>query len=173
MIFLEKRRMRGIRNAGLVGLLGVIGLAACDLQGRPPVLPETDSLAAWFGEGTETKLNGNVLEIHGTVDTEFFRRGGSLWEKSSPYFYLFNVKIRDIVAQYPDLAAVRAIASDESGDEVGRAMLHTRSLNEYEWRNALALASLAQREGSQNLRHIAALIRFGEEHTEYSYRERD
>lgn len=164
--------MRGIRNAALVGISLMMGLAACDLQGRPPVLPETDSLSAWFGEGTETRLNGNVLEIHGTVDTEFFRRGGSLWERSSPYFYLFNVKIRDVVASYPDLAAVRAIAYDGSGDEVARAMLHTRSLNEYEWRNAIALASLAQREGSQNLRHIDALIRFGEEHTEYAYRER-
>jgi hypothetical protein len=164
--------MRGIRNAVLVGISMMIGFSGCDLQGRPPVLPETDSLAAWFGEGTETRLNGNVLEIHGTVDTEFFRRGGSLWERSSPYFYLFNVKIRDIVASYPDLAAVRAVAYDESGDEVGRAMLHTRSLNEYEWRDAIALASLAQREGSQNLRHIDALIRFGEEHTEYAYRER-
>lgn len=164
--------MRGIRNAVLVGMSVMIGSAGCDLQGRPPVLPETDSLAAWFGEGTETRLNGNVLEIHGIVDTEFFRRGGSLWERSSPYFYLFNVKIRDIVASYPDLAAVRAVAYDESGDEVARAMLHTRSLNEYEWRDAIALASLAQREGSQNLRHIDALIRFGEEHTEYTYRER-
>lgn len=114
-------------------------------------------------------MNGNVLEIRGRVDPEYLRRGGSLWRQSSPYFYLFNVRIRDVLADHPDLAAVRAITLDGSGDQVARATLLARELNEYEWRDALALASLAQREGTENLRHIAALIRFGEEKTEYEY----
>lgn len=146
-----------------------LAITGCRGADRAPVLPEPDSIAAWFGEGTEARMNGNVLEIRGRVDPEYLRRGGSLWRQSSPYFYLFNVRIRDVVADHPDLAAVRAITLDGSGDEVARATLLARELNEYEWRDALALASLAQREGTENLRHIAALIRFGEEKTEYEY----
>lgn len=156
--------------AMVVGLFGAAALAACEPEAREPVLPEPDSVAAWFGDVAEARLNGNVLEIHGRVDPEFLRRGGSLWRQSSPYFYIFNVKIRDVLTEYPDVAAVRAITHDGSGDEVARATLHARTLNEYEWREAVALSSLAQREGTESPRHVAALIRFGEEHTEYEYR---
>lgn len=162
------------KNARLFGRLAgtalVIGLVGCGPGDRAPVLPEPDSVSAWFGEGTEARLSGNVLEIRGSVDPEFLRRGGSLWRQSSPYFYLFNVKIRDVLTDYPELAAIRAITHDGSGEEVARATLHARTLNEYSWRTAVALASLAQREGTESPRHLAALIRFGEEHTEYEYR---
>jgi hypothetical protein len=147
----------------------MLAVAGCAEPDRDPVLPEPDSVAAWFGEGTEAQLNGNVLEIRGTIDPEYLRRGGSLWRQSSPYFYLFNVRVREVLTEYPDLAAVRAVTFDGNGDEVARATLLARALNEYEWRDALALASLAQREGTENLRHISALIRFGEEKTEYEY----
>lgn len=159
-------RWRSIAAAVAVAL----ALIGCGDAAREPVLPEPDSVAVWFGEGTEAELSGNVLEIRGVVDPDYLRRGGSLWRRSSPYFYLFNPRIRDVLTEYPDLAAVRAITFDGSGGEVARATLHARALNEYEWRDALALASLAQREGTQNLRHIDALIRFGEEKTEYGYR---
>lgn len=141
----------------------------CESGAREPVLPQPESVEAWFGEAAEVRLNGNVLEIHGTVDPEYLRRGGSLWRQSSPYFYLFNVKIREVLREYPDLAAVRAVTYDGSGDEVARATLHTRTLNEYQWRDAVALTSLAQREGTASPRRVAALARFGEEHTEYEY----
>ena len=150
-------------------LLVTLALIGCSEASREPVLPEPGSVATWFGEGTEARLSGNVLEIRGAVDPEYLRRGGSLWRRSSPYFYLFNPRIRDVLTEYPDLAAVRAITLDGSGEEVARATLHARSLNEYEWRDALALATLAQREGTEHLRRIDALIRFGEEKTEYRY----
>lgn len=158
----------------LVGTLASAALLAATVGGcgdseREPVLPEPDSVVGWFGESADARLNGNVLEIRGTVDPEFLRRGGNLWRQASPYFYIFNVKIRDVLTEYPDLAAVRAITVDGSGDEVARATLHSRALNEYEWRDAVALTSLAQREGTESPRRLAALIRFGEEHTEYEY----
>lgn len=145
-------------------------LLGCSDAEREMVLPAPDSVAAWFGDGTEARLSGNVLEIRGEVDPDYLRRGGSLWRRSSAYFYLFNPQIRDVLTEYPDLAAVRAITFDGDRGEVARATLHARALNEYEWRDAIALASLAQREGTQHLRHIDALIRFGEEKTEYEYR---
>lgn len=154
----------------VMGLFAATAVAGCEPGAREPVLPEPDSVSAWFGEVAEARLNGNVLEIRGRIDPEFLRRGGSLWRQSSPYFYIFNVKIREVLTEYPDVAAVRAITHDGSGEEVARATLHTRSLNEYEWREAVALSSLAQREGTASPRHVAALVRFGEEHTEYEYR---
>ena len=161
-----------MKRWGTIALMGVLTvLAACGRAEREPVLPEPDSIAAWFGDETETRMNGNVLEIHGKVDPEFLRRGGSLWARSSPYFFLFNVKVRETLESYPDLAAVRAITYDSSGKELARATVKARELNEYEWRDALALASLAQREGTQSPRHIAALVRFGEEKIEYEYQD--
>lgn len=162
--------MTGRWMAMAAAFTATLALIGCGEAERESVLPEPDSVAAWFGEGTEARLSGNVLEIRGEVDPEFLRRGGSLWRRSSPYFYLFNPRVRDVLTEYPDVAAVRAITFDGSGGEVARATLHARALNEYEWRDALALASLAQREGTQHLRHIDALIRFGEEKTEYEYR---
>lgn len=161
--------MTGRWTIALVGVITV--LTACGRGESEPVLPEPSSIAAWFGDETETRMNGNVLEIHGTVESEFLRRGGSLWARSSPYFFLFNVKIRETLKQYPDLAAVRAVTYDASGNEVARATIHAASLNEYEWRDAVALASRAQREGTRSPRYVGALLRFGEEHTEHEYRD--
>lgn len=159
-----------MKAAVLLGAaMGLVG--GCEPRHADPVLPPPDSVAAWFGEGTEARLRGNVLEIRGRLDTEFLRRGGSLWARSSPYFYLFNVHIREVASRYEGLAAIRAITFDEDGEELARATLRTGEMNEYEWRDGVALASLAQREGTENLRHMSALIRFGEEKTEYEYRE--
>lgn len=159
---------RSIRWIPLL-VLALVGAGACEEVEDPPMFPEPEAVEAWFGEGTAVAMRGNVLEIRGTIDPEFLRRGGSLWRQSSPYFYLFNVKIREILTEYPDVAAVRAITTDAAGDEVARATLHARALHEYEWRDAVALTSLAQREGTESPRHVAALLRFGEEHTEYEY----
>lgn len=156
-------------GAVLVGMALMAALSGCERGEREPVLPAPDSVAAWFGAGTEARLSGNVLEIRGTMDPEFLRRGGSLWAQSGPFFYLFTVRVRDLLVDYPDLAAVRAVTLTPAGEEVARATLASRGLNEYEWREALALASLAQTEGTDNLRRIDALIRFGEEKTEYRY----
>ena len=138
---------------------------------REPLLPESDSVAAWFGAGTEVRLSGNVVEIRGEIDPEYLRRGGEIWKRSGPYFYLFNVHIRDLLLAYPDLAAVRAIAVGPDGAELARAMLHRDELSEIQWKEALARASLAQTQGTDRPRLIEELIRYGEDHTEFRYAE--
>lgn len=160
--------MRGLVSAGMVVLFLLSG-ACSDRGAREPVLPAPDSVVTWFGERTTARLSGNVLEIRGEIDAEFLRRGGRIWERSGPYFYLFNIHIRDILLAYPDLAAVRAITVSPDGRELARAMLHRDELSEIQWKEALARGSLAQTQGTDNPRRIEELIRYGEEHTEFSY----
>lgn len=154
----------------LVGTL-VLGLAllGCGTAEREWVLPAPEEAAGWFGEGTEARLSGNVLELRGTVDPDFLRRGGRIWQRSGPYFYLFNVHVQALLRDYPDLAAVRAVALTEEGEELARATLLRGELSEIQWREALARTSLAQTQGTDNPRRIEELIRYGEDHTEFSY----
>ncbi len=133
------------------------------------VLPEAAGAAEWFGEDVEARIDGNVLEIRGEMDPEHLRRGGQIWARSGPYFYLFNVHVQRLLESYPDLAAVRAVTVDADGKEVARAMLHREELNPVRWKEALARTSLAQRDGTASPRTVERLIRFGEEHTEFEY----
>lgn len=151
--------------------IGVSALGAGCGRGEAtePVLPPADSTAAWFGEGTEVRHSGNVLEIRGEIDPDFLRRGGTIWERSGPYFYLFNVRVRDLLRDYPDLAAVRAVTVAPDGRELARALLHRDELSSVQWKEALARASLAQTKGTESPRRIEELIRYGEDHTEFSY----
>lgn len=153
-------------------LLAALLLTACEERGPEDwVLPDPAASAAWFGEGTEAEIRGNLLEIRGTLSEDFLRRGGSIWAESGPYFYLFNVHVRDLLVEYPDLAAVRAITYSEAGEELARATLHRSALSEIQWREALARASLAQTEGTEKPQRVVELIRYGEEHTDYRYAE--
>lgn len=142
---------------------------ACAREERAPVLPDAGEVAAWYGEGTEAELDGAVLEVRGTIEPDFLRRGGRIWARSGPFFYLFTVRTRDLFEEYPDLVAVRAIARTRRGEEVARAILHRSELSEVQWRTALARASLAQTQGTANPRRIEELIEFGEDHTEFRY----
>lgn len=150
-------------------LLGVLAGGCAQEERRDWVLPEPTEVASWFGTGTEARISGNVVEIRGVIAPEFLRRGGSLWARSGPYFYLFNVHVRDLLVKYPDVAAVRAIAVTHDGRELARATLNRGELSEYQWREALALASLAQTEGTEHPRRVDDLIRWGEDHTEFTY----
>lgn len=155
----------------LVALLTTTLLAGCGTgEEEPWVLPDPDVVTEWFGEGTEATLDGNVLEIRGRMDPQHLRRGGRIWERSGPYFYLFNVHVQRILEEYPDLAGVRARTFDSRGEEVARAMLSRERINDIRWNEALARTSLAQRDGTQSPRLLERLIAFGEDHTEYWYR---
>lgn len=153
----------------LLVLAASLGSAGCSREAREPVLPPPDSSAAWFGEGAEVRLDGRVLEVRGEIDPEFLRRGGTIWERSGPYFYLFNVHVRDLLETYPDLAGVRAITYGPGGRELARAVLRRDALSSVQWNEALARASLAQTQGTARPRRIEELIRYGEDHTEFSY----
>lgn len=161
-------RMRRRFTAWALGA-AVLGAGCAAGDAAEPVLPPPDSTAAWFGGDTEVRHRGNVLEIRGEIDPDFLRRGGRIWERSGPYFYLFNVRVRDLLEQYPDLAAVRAVALAPDGRELARAVLHRDALSSVQWKEALARASLAQTRGTESPRRIEELIRFGEDHTEFEY----
>lgn len=142
---------------------------SCADQDREWVLPDPEEAAAWFGEDAEATISGNVLELRGTMEGDFIRRGGRIWIRSGPYFYLFNVHVQGLLRDYPDLVAVRAITYSADGQELARATLHRGELSEYQWREALARASLAQTQGTESPRRVEELIRYGEDHTEFRY----
>ncbi len=161
-----KRRGWVARLAFVAVMLGSIG---CDRAAREWVLPDPVEVADWYGEGTEARFDGNLLEIRGTIDPEFLRRGGRIWARSGPYFYLFNVHVHRLLIEYPDIAAVRAIAVTEGGDELAVATLARGAMNEPRWQEAMARVAYAQRDGTENPRLVERLIQFGEDYTEYSY----
>ncbi|HET7273993.1 MAG TPA: hypothetical protein VFI91_02370 [Longimicrobiaceae bacterium] len=149
------------------------GLAACGSESPSDwELPDPAVAQEWFGEDARVSLSGNVLELRGTIPAEFLRRGGSIWAESGPYFYIFNVKVQELLEQYPDLAGVRAIAYTEDGEEVARAMLRRDAITGGQFEHGVRLASRAQTEGTESPRRVEDLIQFGEEYTEYEYRER-
>jgi hypothetical protein len=166
----NERRARGGR-AGRITVyaavcVAVLGIAGCE-QSSAPVLPDPVEAGERYRETAE--LRGNLLEVRVEVPGDRMR-GGGLWARSGPYFYLFSVATRDLFREYPDLAAVRVVTVTERGEEVARAMLTRGDLNEVTWRHALAYASRAQTEGTANPGHVAKLVREGEDAvTEYAY----
>jgi len=164
-------RLFAARQASL--LLAFVLAAATSCGGNETgewQLPDPQTVTEWFGEDTEASLDGNVLEIRGEMDPDHIRRGGTLWIRSGPYFYLFNVHVEQLLRDYPDLAAIRARTFDARGNELARALLHRSELSEIRWNEALARASLAQAEGTENPRLVERLVQFGEDHTEFDYR---
>jgi hypothetical protein len=134
-----------------------------------PGLPDPQEVEEWFGEGTDVELEGNLLVVRGTIGTDYLQRGGRIWARSGPYFYLFNVKVQELMVAYPDLAGVRATAVAEDGRQLATALLRRNALNELRWDEALRRATLAQTQGTDNPRYVERLIQFGEDYTEYEY----
>lgn len=152
-----------------VVVLGAVAGAGCSTAEREWVMPDPVEAAAWYGPGAEASVSGNVLEIRGVIEDDLLRRGGRIWERSGPYFYLFNVHVQALLRDYPDIAAVRAITYTTDGEELARATLHRSELSEIQWREALGRASLAQSQGTESPRRIEELIRYGEDRTEHRY----
>lgn len=158
-------RFRTLIVAALVGIT-----AACGSESPEDwELPDTATAQEWFGEDAKVSFSGNVLELRGTIPAEFLRRGGSLWGQSGPYFYIFNVKVQELLEQYPDIGGVRAIAYSEDGTEVARAMLRRDAISGGQFLHGVRLASRAQAEGTESPRLVQDLIQFGEDFTEFSY----
>jgi hypothetical protein len=143
-------------------------LAACTQEQGPPQMPEAAQVEAAYGESVTAEVSGNLLRL--TVPMpQGFERGGSLWARSGPYFYLFTTATRDLFVTYPDLAAVEVVARTNDAEEVSRARLLRGALNEITWQRAIAYASRAQTEGTESPRHVDQLVRLAEDHTEYEY----
>jgi hypothetical protein len=163
------RRRTGVTLFRFISLACVLFLPGCEEPSEQLVLPDPGAVQSWFGEGTEAEFEGNVLSITGAIEADYLRRGGRLWARSGPYFYLFNVHVQKLLLDYPDIAAVRATAVTESGEVLSVATLQRTRLNEARWREALARASLAQTEGTENPRLVERLIQFGEDFTDFRY----
>lgn len=157
--------MRSIR-AYLLAIGSALALTGCG--DAPAVLPSVAEAEAAYGDGAEVEIRGNLLRVTVSMP-EGFERGGSLWARSGPYFYLFSTATRDLFLAYPDLAAVEVAAETAEGQEVARARLLRSGLNEITWTRAIAYAAQAQTEGTASPRHVDRLVRWAEDRTEFEY----
>jgi predicted small lipoprotein YifL len=144
-------------------------LAGCGLGAdRPLQMPDAADAAERYGAGAEAEVRGNLLEVRLAMSQELLR-GGGLWVRSGPYFYLFSPPTRDLFAEYPDLAAIRVVMHTPGGEEVARAELRRDALTEPRWREALFRSAVAQRDGTERPRTLEDLTFFGEDHTDFRY----
>jgi hypothetical protein len=145
----------------------VAALAGCGPPEAGP-LPDPNEAAALYGDGVAGELSGNVLELSVSLDPAL-ERGGGIWIRGAPYFYLISPTTRDLFADYEGLAAVRAVVTDQQGRELSRAMLERGTITSVRWREGLSLAGVARRDGTERPRAIEELTAWAEERTEFSY----
>jgi hypothetical protein len=117
-------------------------------------------------------INGNVVEVTITQPERQLRRGGTLWAKVGPYVLLFSEESEALFRDYPGLAGIRVITTVPGGVEVARALLPRDGLNDLTWRRALNISGLARRDGTRRPTLLENLVRWGEDHTEYTYNPR-
>lgn len=160
---------RGRRGA----LAGVAWALAAGCAEAPPEvpLPEAEQVEAYYAyEGSlEARLNGNVAEVVVSQPAAQLRRGGSLWARVGPYVVLFTEETHRLLEENPGLAGVRVITRVEGGPEVARALLLRTTLTGVLWRRSLNIAGHARLEGTEKPGLLEALVRWGEDHTEYAY----
>jgi hypothetical protein len=157
------------RSSRLPVVLLVLFFAACNGD-RELVLPDPEAAAARYSPAAEAEIRGNLLQVTIPMPAEVLRRGGAIWAQSGPYFYLFSPATRELFQEYPDLVAIRVVTlADPEGEEVARADLHRETLSEVRWREALARSAVAQRDGTERPGTLLALIRFGEDRTDFEY----
>lgn len=158
--------------AGIRGWVAAVALAAltwgCAGGADEPEMPPIAEVQSAYGEAVEAEISGNLVRLHVPMPSGF-ERGGTLWARSGPYFYLFTTATRDLLTAYPDVAAVEVVASTAEGEEVARARLLRSTLNAITWPHAIAYASQAQAEGTASPRFVDRLVRYGEDNTEYEY----
>ena len=158
------RRLNRIFSALLLGIL----VMACGPSNEPLEMPTEAVVEAEYGESAEAEISGNLVRL--TVPMpEGFERGGTLWARSGPYFYLFTTATRELMVAYPDIAGVEVVATTSGGREVARARLLRGALNDVTWQRAIAYASQAQTDGTESPRYLDRLVRHGEELTEFEY----
>ena len=120
----------------------------------------------------EVEVDGNVVEVTAVQSAEQLRRGGSLWARVGPYIYLFTSPTQELFRDFEGLAAVRVVTTTSTGTEVARATLNRTALNDLTWARALNIAGKARRDGTTRVVLMEDLIRWGEDHTDFSYNER-
>ncbi|MFC1575848.1 hypothetical protein ACFL5A_04320 [Gemmatimonadota bacterium] len=165
------------RNAFTIRGLGALLVSAGLLAGceEPDLtLPTAQAVEETYSYGgsLQVAMSGNVAEITIVQPEQQLRRGGTLWAKVGPYILLFTSETESLFLEYPGLAGVRVVTTTPSGTEVARALLPRSSLNDLTWRRALNVAGLARRDGTRRPTRLEDLVRWGEDHTEYTYNPR-
>jgi hypothetical protein len=151
-------------------VLGVLAVGAC--VERPELtVPTADEVGAYYAteSALEAEVRGNLAVVTVEQSTTQLRRGGVLWAKVGPYIYLFTDETRQLLEDYPGLAAVRIVTRTAGGTEVARATLGRAELSGVLWRRSLNISGQARRDGTERLTLLEDLIRWGEEHTHYEY----
>jgi hypothetical protein len=172
------RRTKGRGAVATALLLVLLGAATgCDrlMPQRPDLaLPPLDRVEEVYGQHglrAEFRYSGNVLEMVVQQPPDQLRRGGPLWARVGPYIYLFSPGTRQLFADHPGLAGVRAITM--AGDtEVARALLEREALTDHTWRRSLAILSDALEHGTERPSTMDRLVQFGEQHASYEYNPR-
>jgi len=159
-------KVRGLGASGLLLLALVSGCEPRDLT--VPTAKEVEEAFTYDGS-LSVQMNGNVAEVKVSQPTQHLRRGGTLWAKVGPYVVLFSEECENLFLAYPGLAGIRVITTTTAGTEVARALLPRDTLNDLTWRRALNIAGLARRDGTKRPTLLENLVRWGEDHTEYSY----
>lgn len=153
-----------------VALAAALPLSGCG-DPKEVAVPDATAVESYYTipVRAEFGMNGNVAEVEVWQSADHLRRGGALWAKMGPYFYLFTDATRDLFEDYDGLAAVRVITRAPGGIEVARATLHRDRLNDLTWKRALNVAGNARLHGGDKLGLLQNLVSFGEDHTEYRY----
>lgn len=157
-----------VRRMGAWLLVAGLLTAGCAGE-RERSLPTEVALEGLYGESADVRLNGNVVDVRVRQDPAQLRRGGDLWAKVGPYIFLFSPQTREVFQQYDGVAAVRVRTFSGDDREVARAMLRRDALTAVTWQEAHTRVSRARLEGTDNPGHLAALVRYGEDHTEFEY----
>lgn len=143
-------------------------LSSCD-QAHSPSLPSLEVAATRYGKEQEVRLNGNVLEVFATIPNSHLR-GGSLWLKAGPYFFVFSSATKEMFDTYDGLAAVRVVTRNESSEELARAMITRDALTAGRFEHGMRRAALAQAKGTEKPGIVRDLVHWSEDHvTEYHY----
>lgn len=134
-------------------------------------LPDAETVAAYYSyEGDlQARISGNVAEVVVTQPAAQLERGGSLWARVGPYIFLFTDATHQLLEDYPALAGVRVVTRLSGGGEVARALLLRSSLTGVQWRRSLNIAGHARTEGTEKPGYLEQLVRWGEDHTEFTY----
>ena len=156
-----------------LGLLVVAltGASGCEAEPRRE-LPSDAALDSVYGERVDISLNGNVVELVLTQDSDQLSRGGSVWAKAGPYIYLFTPQTQELLQAYGGIGGVRVTTLDADGQFVARALLERGALNSVTWPRAINVAGRARVEGTQRPQTMVNLAEYGEEHTSYEYSQR-
>ena len=169
LVFSDSKLVRALWAPALL-LLGLT--SGCEERDLTLPSPSAIEGAFQYDGSLSVSLNGNVAEVTITQPEVHLRRGGALWAKVGPYVLLFSQESEDLFRDYPGLAGIRVVTTVPGGMEVARALLPRDSLNEITWRRALNISGLARRDGTRRPNLLEDLVRWGEDHTEYTYNPR-